>query len=363
MLSDDILGFKNLEARHARFPRAPDASWTHALTTVSLDSSTMAATAEEAADERPSKRPKVDNLKQDGIISFDDINGDCLVQILSCLDTEAMNGATLINSRFREARKDPSLDQTRTGTIVCRPMPWQDLSILDVYDAIVSRGYNTVFKGSRTRLKVIGLESLTKATAMADIKRRNHSPDVKLPGITSLDVSFNHDSSSRNVKNAPMKALSLVLPNLTEIDLSYMQATQSVIQAFCKNCPNLNRVTWKGSRSSLFLSGQDFKDARNLTELFMDDTIFYDGGIPFRFWGEVPTHAISMFSHCRWLERVSIKGISVASFQGTRDAVTDEMIAKFVRRTPTLRWLRSDLSGDYIAILKQERPEVTFISE
>jgi hypothetical protein len=39
------------------------------------------------------------------------------------------------------------------------------------------------------------------------------------------------------------------------------------------------------------------------------------------------------------------------------------MLIKMVRLHPTLRWLRSDLSEENVAMLKQERPEITFVSD
>ena len=36
---------------------------------------------------------------------------------------------------------------------------------------------------------------------------------------------------------------------------------------------------------------------------------------------------------------------------------------KMVRLHPTLKWLRSDLTAENVAILQQERPDVTFVSE
>ena len=43
--------------------------------------------------------------------------------------------------------------------------------------------------------------------------------------------------------------------------------------------------------------------------------------------------------------------------------VTRETIIKFVRLTPTLRRLRSDLMAENVAVLKDERPEVAFVSD
>lgn len=43
-------------------------------------------------------------------------------------------------------------------------------------------------------------------------------------------------------------------------------------------------------------------------------------------------------------------------------AVSQEMLIKMVRCHCTLRWVRSDLSAENVAMLQQERPEVVFVS-
>lgn len=49
--------------------------------------------------------------------------------------------------------------------------------------------------------------------------------------------------------------------------------------------------------------------------------------------------------------------------EGTeRQPLPQEMTIRLVGAAPALRWLRSKLSEEIIATLKQERPEVAFIS-
>jgi hypothetical protein len=37
-------------------------------------------------------------------------------------------------------------------------------------------------------------------------------------------------------------------------------------------------------------------------------------------------------------------------------------LIKFARRTPTLKWFKSDLTPENVALLRAERPDVTFKS-
>lgn len=71
-----------------------------------------------------------------------------------------------------------------------------------------------------------------------------------------------------------------------------------------------------------------------------------------------------MLSRCTRLERLSIKNTTWSTYLGTEQwPVPQEMIMKMVRRNRNLRWLRSHLTEENIAILQQERPDVTFVAE
>jgi hypothetical protein len=75
------------------------------------------------------------------------------------------------------------------------------------------------------------------------------------------------------------------------------------------------------------------------------------------------------------LERVSIKGLKVVARRHTVRGPEESIPASgvpceivqlglvtLVRKIPSLRWFRSDLSPRYVAMLRKERPEVTFVS-
>lgn len=57
-------------------------------------------------------------VPNDDTASFDELNNDCIIQILSYLPTEDINSVATCSQSCREARRTESLDQTRTGTIV-----------------------------------------------------------------------------------------------------------------------------------------------------------------------------------------------------------------------------------------------------
>lgn len=105
-----------------------------------------------------------------------------------------------------------------------------------------------------------------------------------------------------------------------------------------------------------------------LTELHLDDCRF-------RMYNAHAGHFSDMVEeeHRDWymfffysrVERLSIKNATWHCMEQPTEhwPVPQEMLIKMVRRHPTLRWLRSDLTSDNIAMLKQERTEITFVSE
>ena len=51
-------------------------------------------------------------------VTFQELNNDCLIMILSFLSSNDLNSFAECNHRCRQARNNESLDQTRTGTVI-----------------------------------------------------------------------------------------------------------------------------------------------------------------------------------------------------------------------------------------------------
>jgi hypothetical protein len=167
---------------------------------------------------------------------------------------------------------------------------------------------------------------------------------------------------------APFYVLALILPNLRELDLSYLQTDypDRAVGAFCNGCPHLTRLTWNDNCVKLLLGGDDFRDAANLTELNLDACRFYHSRRPV-YWETESLYRgrnYYMFRNCQRLERLSIKDSSRCRHSHeTFHKISQAMIIKFVRYTPTLRWLKSDLTDENVTMLQQERPDVTFVTD
>jgi len=91
---------------------------------------------------------------------FDDLNIDCLVHIMSFLPADDMNTVACMNHQCREARNNESLDQTRTGTIVCSRAKNSTITSF----TINLNNARYAFTANYTHFKVVGLETLEDDT-------------------------------------------------------------------------------------------------------------------------------------------------------------------------------------------------------
>ena len=269
---------------------------------------------------------------------------------------------------YRDVRTNDSLDQTRTGTIVCS----ETTTFASIHAAFVEQQWSLVFSGNRTRLKIIGIESVPRYLFSNDLQRS--STDYILPNVSRLDVSVNSLSDNRSVKNIDnvLEVLHMV-PNLKVIDLSHLRVIRPTITLndVFKTCLNLRGIVWKGSFEQMPLDGIRFRlTSRPLTELNLDSSILGTSLILAEdifstahcVRQDTPNHYMFMrFPH---LQRLSIKNCSWAYYgEDFSSVVSQEMIMKMVREHSSLRWLKSDLTKENIARMKRERPDITFVSE
>lgn len=322
--------------------------------------------APENDDENPTKRQRVDDELdkefETDIASFDDLNEDCLVKILSYLVTEDMNSVACLNSHCQQARSNESLDQTRTGTIVCS----ERTSIPSLYNAIITGGWNNIFSGNRTHLRIENIAS-TRLEPLFDPALAGDavSHRARLAGVTSIDLSCNPESSARRQVHSyiHISAFFRILPNHREIDLSHVRVQWGYLYAVLGyRCPHLTRITGTSSAGWLYIGGLGSPNrAQNLTELYLDgcrlvstaaDRSLYESTTPINDF---------LFCDCGSLERLSLKGATCGENEDSQ-VISQQMLLKMARRHRALRWLKSDLSEENTEILKRERPEITFVS-
>jgi hypothetical protein len=291
-------------------------------------------------------------------LSLDDINDNSILEIFQYLSVEILNSIVVfISSRYRDLRNHNSLNQTRTGTIVCT----DNTTVKSFRDNFVAKGWNRVFTGNRTRLKVIiGLE---KMRGVPTFPGTSIEPMYLLPNVSSLDISW--DPLAVSGPNIVFYIASMV-PNIEEANFSHMALDKSSVglDTLSYSLNMARKIICNGMKGL----GLDFMGCSQITELHLDDSqLFstldahmtrraYSDGRRYMFRGltNIVSLSIRNVTFCEWWLRERHE--STRAFP-----ITQKMIIKMVRLHPTLRWLRSDLTEASIAKLQQERPEITFL--
>jgi hypothetical protein len=88
-----------------------------------------------------------------------------------------------ISGRYRDIRNHESLNQTRTGIIVCTAIT----TIKTLRDLFIIKRWAQVFTGNLTRMKIVGLENTIGAGRKAKWSRKH-----VLPNVMSLEMSLDH---------------------------------------------------------------------------------------------------------------------------------------------------------------------------
>jgi len=283
---------------------------------------------------------------------------------MSRLPFQDLNEVAMVDRRCRDMRNHESLNQTRSGTIVLTRTTTTRESLRR---AMLERGWNAVFSGNRTHLVVFGLKRVEQ---LQNWHRSHRHPNPLLPlaGVTSLKVEYNRDNVNDAVERRAactnaFVTLIRVLPYIRELDTNYLELDKINELG---TCPNLTRVTWNGCKG-LNICGYDLGGAASsLQELYVDDYHVEYGGLrrDFSSFYTSETTRGYLWVNCTRLERLSMKN---ATWQcrdmAEPEPLYQEMLINMVRCHPTLRWLRSDLTEENVAMLKEERPEITFVTD
>jgi hypothetical protein len=314
------------------------------------------------------KRLRITN-DNESIAGLDNIPTECNIRILQFLDVDDLANVAQVSRRFNESSLHPSLPQNRTAMLTCirrldKSTGMFSCSPLPLLQKLRDKG--VMYQCHRfNRVKILGhnlLENYPQEEAY------NVVPDLRtLPYVAVLDLSFPSNALQKNkkFKVCVSAILSGIMPCLQEIDLSNANVAESALRHFAAQCPHLERVTWDHHHANTNMSGKALNACRVLMELYMDDSVFtFSIHENDRIIDGTRTEDC-IFGRCNtFLERVSLKNAGCRySFKPYTFPTLDLPqigLIKFVRNTPSLRWFRSDLSPENVAILQAERPEVTF---
>lgn len=292
--------------------------------------------------------------------TFHDIHADVLVNVFSFLTRDEMDNASILSQSLAEARNHPSLDQTRAATIAIR----KSKTIHDLYATIASNGWETTFsiQSNKKYLKVRGLEKLKEPDDYTEgWVDRAPNGDLRLDSITSLDMSAEPKVVQTKINSSEVEGVMHILPNLQEVDLSYVYYSSMKLMGLERACRTITRLTWKGCNSFLDIDGPN-----RVAHLNVDDCCGHELGYGYQFHLAMETgnlHSYCLFKSFPNLECLSLMNAQSKEYgSNMQQPVSQEFLIKVVRFHPTLRWLRSDLTDENIVMLKLEKPQVTLVN-
>jgi hypothetical protein len=293
----------------------------------------------------------------DSITGFDNIPAECNIHILQFLDVDDLANIAQVSRRFNENSLHTSLSQNRTATLTCvrrldESTGTLSASPLPLLQKLSSKGKIDQY-WRFNKVKIIGHNLLEKESIP---QLRNMPPGSvgTLQHVRVLDLSFPSNTLKKTDSEVCIVTLlAVTMPCLREIDLSNVSiglVAESALHSLASACPALEKITWNHHHyiAGMGMQGRALNACRCLKEIYMDDsTSLYQYS--------------HLFRRCNtFLERVSLKNAKYEYTEPTQSSPQYSLV-EFVRNTPTLRWFRSDLSPENVAILQAERPEVTFV--
>jgi hypothetical protein len=212
---------------------------------------------------------------------------NCLVNILEFLSFLDMNNFSLVSKECYNVRCHKSLNQTRSGTIRLGSGNGGVQSIVELMLKVRKQKWHKTFRGNRTHLHLMGLNCLSSDIESIDEEFINKCYPLK--HVTSLDCSIHNNDEEKDESSSSSwlfryedyinkgfahgLALSLLVPNLRKIDMSYLPLTSLGVAWIAENNPKLERIHW--NRSLIWPINHHTYDilraCRNLKELHIDD--------------------------------------------------------------------------------------------
>ena len=309
----------------------------------------------------PNEEPK--NQK----MSIVDLPFELRHEILQHLDDESLGNFASTSKQCCQDTKSDFLSQKRVAVINCSSTKsktgiWSHplVGMLVKIQVNASR-----FNDRFNHVKVVNHGGLAK------INNRDTKPITKrlsLPQVKLLDMSLPREAQfwspeDRKIVPSVGRIWTHIMPKLEEVDLSYTHTTNATLSDLGNNCSKLAKIACENAIIEASLSGMDLDKCQTLQELYLDNcrwTISHREAQDMF----VNSEAASPLSKClEHLEKVSFKGAKYIDESRPEDIrhFSQVGLMKFVRSAKKLLWFKSDLTMENIAILKKERPEITFV--
>jgi hypothetical protein len=270
--------------------------------------------------------------------------------------------AAATSKAFREDCRHPSLAQNadREMTVTVRGRCG---SVCRLLAAMVDSNRFATY----SKLKVVRGRCVAATT---DDYARRIRGNRSIPHITSLELSFDpydgapeSDEDRRRyprIVTALLLTVADFLPNVRHVTVSDNLVECWALRHLSHRSPNLDSVRWRNQPSSVSLAGRVLE--HRTRSLDMDGCTFREPSDPFLAGGFLCVLHIDADT----LERVSIRNARYYVYhlhdETAPQPVPQRGLIAFVRRASRLTWFRSDLTPENVAMLKRERPDVTFVS-
>lgn len=300
-----------------------------------------------------------------------------IIRILNWLDLESLINSILVSKQFHEIIcNGPGIDlQNEIPLLIIHPRSEQNKVgggstknlLLNFENYLMDDDTTTKLR----RFRRIKVNHLHKFGCIDDelLYSRIENSSVQMDWIFSLDISSSLLTTLPN--HSLCYALSHMLPNLSEIDLSNTDTSSIILTNFSQNCPRLEKVKWNKIQyiNFIFLSGSTMKYSDNLKEIVMDDSCFFC-------WNNTTKERMSNAENypdifvfhqcCKVLERFSLRNAkwSMNDLENQSSApIPQDALIKFVQNAPsTMKWFRSDLTKENMEMLQLERPDIGLLN-
>jgi len=220
-----------------------------------------------------------------------------------------------------------------------------------------------------THLKVHRVNELCSISA-PDVRTvvtnwvENSDDQVRVDRVLSLDISV--PPRATQVYGSAITALASLMPNVREVDLSNIRLRDEsrLVSMFQDTFSSLEKLTWNRSEECPS-SGYPFRNCDQLKEIIMDDSFFpITRNLLHKLLDLTGHDDIFMLRYCKTIERLSIRRAKWRRpGKEHNEDIPQSVLVKFARRAPpSLRWFRSDLTKENIAMLRKERPMVEFLN-
>jgi hypothetical protein len=303
------------------------------------------------------------------------------LRILEFLGPDDLAEAAVVSRQFRDDCRHESLPQERPAVIRIPPdCPIRD-RLQRIVTCLIKMAKATLPDGRRKFQKFSRLRVVDTHQPFNDLDdlfyNRWWPSDFRIPEIKSLDLSGEDPGCGRwrrtrktteysllarrstgqgrilavagGVGRARRQSNLVSLPNVVEVDFSHSR-TACILTLHDLRSDRLEKVTWHGHSCRLPLPGDYLINCPKLRELYMDGACF-----------DAKRGDLLLVSLQDRLARVSIMDAHYyAEFRRDPKPIPQSMLIRFVRNAPNLRWFRSDLTSENVAMLQRERPDVVF---